>query len=60
MRFSLGDQGVTSGYAEAAKRDADAEGVRILPKPYLLAELAAAIQTARNEKPLNGLSVQAP
>jgi CheY-like chemotaxis protein len=24
---------LTSGYAEAAKRDAEAEGVRILPKP---------------------------
>jgi signal transduction histidine kinase/CheY-like chemotaxis protein len=37
---------LTSGYAEAARRDADAEGVRILPKPYLLTELAAAIQVA--------------
>jgi CheY-like chemotaxis protein/anti-sigma regulatory factor (Ser/Thr protein kinase) len=40
---------LTSGYAEAAKRDADAEGVRILPKPYLLTELAAALQTARDQ-----------
>lgn len=42
---------LTSGYAEAAKRAADAEGVRILPKPYLLAELAAALQTARDQTP---------
>ncbi|WP_336491942.1 ATP-binding protein [Methylobacterium nigriterrae] len=40
---------LTSGYAEAAKRDADAEGIRILPKPYLLTELAAALQTARGQ-----------
>jgi signal transduction histidine kinase/ActR/RegA family two-component response regulator len=35
---------LTSGYAEAAKRDAEAEGIRILPKPYRLDELAAALR----------------
>lgn len=34
---------LTSGYAEAAKMDADALGVRILPKPYQLQELASAL-----------------
>ena len=50
---------LTSGYAEAARRDADAEGVRILPKPYLLAELAAALQTARDQNPAGEPSVRA-
>jgi CheY-like chemotaxis protein len=36
---------LTSGYAEAAKARADAEGVRVLPKPYRLDELAAALTT---------------
>ncbi|MDB5446010.1 MAG: histidine kinase [Phenylobacterium sp.] len=34
---------LTSGYAEAAKESAAAEGVRVLPKPYRLDELAAAL-----------------
>jgi CheY-like chemotaxis protein len=34
---------LTSGYAEAAKDSAAAEGVRVLPKPYRLDELAAAL-----------------
>jgi signal transduction histidine kinase/ActR/RegA family two-component response regulator len=34
---------LTSGYAEAARREAEAEGVRILPKPYRLSELSAAL-----------------
>jgi DNA-binding response OmpR family regulator len=45
---------LTSGYAEAAKRDAEAEGVRILPKPYRLDELQAALSVvvaeAQNEQ----------
>ncbi len=49
---------LTSGYAEAAKRAADAEGVRILPKPYLLAELAAALQTARDQTPASEASIR--
>ncbi len=40
---------LTSGYAEAAKRDAEAEGVRILPKPYRLDELAAALSVVMAE-----------
>jgi signal transduction histidine kinase/CheY-like chemotaxis protein len=35
---------LTSGYAEAIKNDARAEGVQLLPKPYQLEELAAAIE----------------
>jgi signal transduction histidine kinase len=38
---------LTSGYAEAAHRAAEAEGVRILPKPYRVDELAAALAQAR-------------
>ena len=34
---------LTSGYAEASQREADADGIRILPKPYLLKDLAAAL-----------------
>jgi CheY-like chemotaxis protein len=34
---------LTSGYAEAARNAADAEGVRILPKPYNIDDLAAAL-----------------
>jgi CheY-like chemotaxis protein len=36
---------LTSGYAEAAKKMAEAEGVRVLPKPYRLDELARALMT---------------
>lgn len=38
---------LTSGYAEAAKSAAEAEGVQILSKPYRLDELAAALQQVR-------------
>jgi signal transduction histidine kinase/CheY-like chemotaxis protein len=34
---------LTSGYSEAAGRGGEAEGVRILPKPYRLDELSAAL-----------------
>jgi len=34
---------LTSGYAEAAKPDADVDGISILPKPYRLDELSAAL-----------------
>jgi CheY-like chemotaxis protein/anti-sigma regulatory factor (Ser/Thr protein kinase) len=37
---------LTSGYAEAARREADAEGVKILPKPYRIDDLAAALVQA--------------
>ena len=37
---------LTSGYAEAAKKDAEAVGVRVLPKPYGLDELDEALKTA--------------
>jgi len=36
---------LTSGYVDAAKESASAEGVRLLPKPYRLDELAAALTT---------------
>jgi signal transduction histidine kinase/CheY-like chemotaxis protein len=42
---------LTSGYAEAARRDADAEGIRILPKPYRLDELAAALESLGGDHP---------
>jgi CheY-like chemotaxis protein len=34
---------LTSGYAEAARKEAEREGVPILPKPYRLDELSAAL-----------------
>jgi CheY-like chemotaxis protein len=34
---------LTSGYAEAARNAAEAEGVQILPKPYSIGDLAAAL-----------------
>ena len=37
---------LTTAYAEAAKREAEAEGVSVLPKPYRLEELAAAARDA--------------
>jgi PAS domain S-box-containing protein len=40
---------LTSGYAQAAKQATDDEGVRVLSKPYLLDELAAALQATRNQ-----------
>ncbi|MBV8751859.1 MAG: response regulator [Hyphomicrobiales bacterium] len=39
---------LTSGYAEAAARDASAAGVHILPKPYSLDELSSALGSARS------------
>jgi PAS domain S-box-containing protein len=38
---------LTSGNAEAAKLRAEAEGVKVLPKPYRLKDLAAAFDEAR-------------
>ena len=37
---------LTTAYAEAAKREAEAEGIAVLPKPYRLEELAAAARDA--------------
>lgn len=47
---------LTSGYAEAARPSAEAEGVKILPKPYRIDDLAAALQQAagsRLEQPIS-------
>ena len=41
---------LTSGYAEAAAREANAAGVHILPKPYRLDDLSAALQTAMSNR----------
>jgi signal transduction histidine kinase/ActR/RegA family two-component response regulator len=38
---------LTSGYAEAAVKEAEREGVQILPKPYHIDELAAALGAAK-------------
>ena len=45
IRARRGDLPVllTSGYSEAARRDAEADGVLILPKPYRMEELSAAL-----------------
>lgn len=40
---------LTSGYAEAAIEAASDEGVRILPKPYRLEDLASALQLAMTQ-----------
>ena len=40
---------LTSGHAEAARRDAEAVGIRILPKPYGLKELSLALTTAASD-----------
>jgi CheY-like chemotaxis protein len=37
---------LTSGYSEAAANDARAEGIDLLPKPYRLEELDAALSAA--------------
>ncbi|MCG6540395.1 response regulator [Pseudomonas sp. KSR10] len=42
---------LTSGYAEAAKKTADEEGVYVLAKPYRLEELAQAIKDAMDNAP---------
>ncbi|MCP3402267.1 ATP-binding protein [Bradyrhizobium sp. CCGB20] len=39
---------LTSGYSEAAVHDAELAGLQILPKPYHLDELAAALSAARS------------
>jgi signal transduction histidine kinase/CheY-like chemotaxis protein len=39
---------LTSGYAEAAKLAAEAQGVKILPKPFRLPELSAALAQMRS------------
>lgn len=38
---------LTSGYAEAVRHAAEAEGIPVLPKPYQLEELAAALRLTR-------------
>ncbi|WP_407158441.1 response regulator [Bradyrhizobium sp. STM 3557] len=51
---------LTSGYSEAAAHDAEAAGVQILPKPYHIDELAAALKAAKSnlqfESQRSGLS----
>jgi CheY-like chemotaxis protein len=37
---------LTSGYSEAAARDAHAEGISLLPKPYRLEDLDAGLSAA--------------
>jgi CheY-like chemotaxis protein len=38
---------LTSGHSEAAVRDAETAGVQILPKPYNIQDLAAALDVAK-------------
>ncbi len=40
---------LTSGYSEAAVQDAELAGLQILPKPYHIDELAAALSAAKSE-----------
>jgi signal transduction histidine kinase/CheY-like chemotaxis protein len=45
---------LTSGYAEAAAQQASAEGVHLLPKPYQIGQLSAALRAARSKwRPLD-------
>jgi len=41
---------LTSGYADAVAHNANAKDIRILPKPYCLAELSAALYAARSNR----------
>jgi CheY-like chemotaxis protein len=41
---------LTSGYAQAAWQAAEAEGVRILPKPYRLEDLSVALEAIKGSK----------
>jgi len=43
---------LTSAYAEAAIHDAEGAGIQILPKPYHIDELAAALSAAKSHLPL--------
>ncbi|PPQ18047.1 His Kinase A (phospho-acceptor) domain-containing protein [Bradyrhizobium shewense] len=45
---------LTSGYAEASVREAQAAGIRILAKPYHIDELSAALGAARSNPGLDG------
>ena len=47
---------LTSGYSEGAVQDAEAAGIRILPKPFHITELSAAIDAAKS----NSLSDTGP
>ncbi|MEH2487909.1 response regulator [Bradyrhizobium sp. AZCC 2230] len=40
---------LTSGYSEAAVHEAELAGIRILPKPYHIEELAAALNAVKSE-----------
>ncbi len=44
---------LTSGYSEAAKQAAEAQGIRILRKPYQLAELSEALSGAMSKHDIN-------
>ncbi|WP_445217203.1 ATP-binding protein [Bradyrhizobium sp. Pa8] len=44
---------LTSGYSEAAVHDAELAGLQILPKPYHIDELAAALGAAKSEPGLD-------
>ncbi len=44
---------LTSGYSEAAKQAAEAQGIRILRKPYQLAELSEALSGAISKRDIN-------
>jgi len=41
---------LTSGYSEATKANAEAEGIRVLPKPYGLEHLATALRATLKDK----------
>lgn len=51
---------LTSGYSEAAVRDAEAAGIQILPKPYHIDELAAALNAAKSNFELGARSRTGP
>lgn len=47
---------LTSGYAEAARPSAEAEGLRILAKPYAIADLGAALRAALGRGELRAMA----
>ena len=49
---------LTSGHPQPAVQDAEAAGVEILPKPYRIEELAAALSKARANLAQSGPSMR--
>jgi CheY-like chemotaxis protein len=51
---------LTSGYSEATKGYTEAEGIRILPKPYCLDDLATALRATMSDQSHGGFQMGVP